>query len=208
MLNLRKTKRRRQPSALAPLHAAFCVACVGQIPPAEPSETPIALADETSNDSEEIGAEANEPSGPGSSTDSPEAEGKRLPIDSPEANQLRLPPVVIQRIVRAAFDEFRACYEAGLARDPRLEGMVTVRFVIGRQGLVMEATEEEGCTLDDPEVRTCIVKTYRRLRFPKPEGGTVTVVYPITFSLGHQATGNDDQETPPSDGEQPPNSTK
>jgi hypothetical protein len=30
----------------------------------------------------------------------------------------------------------------------------------------------------------CVIGEYRRLRFPAPEGGTITVIYPIMFSPG------------------------
>ena len=48
----------------------------------------------------------------------------------------RLPPEVIQRIVRQNFGRFRLCYENGLRNNPNLQGRVSVRFVIGRDGAV------------------------------------------------------------------------
>jgi hypothetical protein len=36
--------------------------------------------------------------------------------------------------------------------------------------------------IDDPEVVSCIVEVYRKLRFPSPEGGSVKVLYPLSFS--------------------------
>jgi len=41
----------------------------------------------------------------------------------------RLEPALIQAIVRAAYGEFRACYEQGLARDPTLQGRVVTKPV-------------------------------------------------------------------------------
>jgi len=93
----------------------------------------------------------------------------------------RLPPEVIQRIVRGRYANFRSCYEQGLGRDPNLIGRVTVRFVIGRDGTV--ASIEPVCTsMPDREVVRCITEEYKPLTFPQPEGGIVTVVYPIMFS--------------------------
>jgi hypothetical protein len=94
-----------------------------------------------------------------------------------------LPREVIQRIVRQQYPKFRQCYEQGLARNPNLSGSVKVRFVIGRAGEVTRASSE-GSDFPDPKVVDCMVREYRKLRFPPPEGGTVTVVYPIKFSPG------------------------
>jgi hypothetical protein len=93
----------------------------------------------------------------------------------------RLPPEVIQRVVRANFGRFRACYEQGLTRDPGLEGRISVKFVIGRSGAV-EMTSVEDRSLSDASVAACVAKRFDALSFPEPAGGIVTVVYPIVFS--------------------------
>ena len=93
----------------------------------------------------------------------------------------RLPPETIQRIVRANFGRFRACYEEGLRRNPGLVGRVAVRFVIGRDGAVSN-TNDGGSDLPDAAVRSCVVRAFYGLSFPQPEGGIVTVDYPISFS--------------------------
>ena len=95
----------------------------------------------------------------------------------------RLPPEVIQRIVRQNYGRFRMCYEQGLARNPNLEGRVSVRFVIGRDGSVSNVANG-GSDLADSGVVQCVVRAYYGLAFPQPEGGIVTVVYPIMFSPG------------------------
>jgi hypothetical protein len=95
----------------------------------------------------------------------------------------RLPPEVIQRIVRQNYGRFRMCFEQGLARNPNLEGRVSVRFVIGRDGSVSNVANG-GSDLPDSGVVNCVVRAYYGLSFPQPEGGIVTVVYPIMFSPG------------------------
>jgi hypothetical protein len=109
----------------------------------------------------------------------------------------RLPPEVIQKIVRENYGVFRACYEQGLLRDRDLQGAVVARFVIGRDGQVrnVAAMPREkrgasprpdglGTTMPDRKVVDCIINGYKSLEFPQPEGGIVTVVYPIRFSPG------------------------
>lgn len=95
----------------------------------------------------------------------------------------RLPPEVIQRIVRQNYGRFRMCYEQGLAKNPNLEGRVTVRFVIGRDGSVSNVSNG-GSDIPDSGVVGCVIRNYYGLSFPQPEGGIVTVVYPIMFSPG------------------------
>lgn len=106
----------------------------------------------------------------------------------------RLPPAVVQATVRAAAGQMRACYLAGLARNPELRGKVVVRFVIGRDGKtgpVLLVTKEAESSANSPKLVTdmadskvsdCVLGVYRGLRFPLPEGGIVTVVYPIEFA--------------------------
>jgi hypothetical protein len=95
----------------------------------------------------------------------------------------RLPKEVIQRIVRQNFGRFRLCYEKGLASNPNLEGRVSVRFVINRNGSVSNVSNG-GSSIPDSGVVNCVIRAYYGLSFPKPEGGIVTVVYPISFSPG------------------------
>lgn len=95
----------------------------------------------------------------------------------------RLPPEVIQRIVRQNYGRFRMCYEQGLARNPNLEGRVQVRFVINREGMVSNA-QNGGSDLPDSAVTSCVISAYFGLSFPQPEGGIVTVTYPILFQPG------------------------
>ena len=93
----------------------------------------------------------------------------------------RLPPEVVRRIVRGNFPRLRACYEAGLRKDPGLAGKVAVKFVIDTTGAVVTVTEVPGATLTDAVARACVVAVFKTLSFPEPEGGNVNVTYPIEF---------------------------
>src|SRR5690606_39948346 len=90
----------------------------------------------------------------------------------------RLPPEVIQKVVREQSHLLRACYVAGLEREPALTGRVVTRFVINREGAVSAAGVDDTSTLEDQEVRSCVTRVFLGLVFPKPEGGVVSVVYP------------------------------
>lgn len=93
----------------------------------------------------------------------------------------RLPPEAIRRIVRQNFGRFRGCYASGLVANPALAGRVTARFVIARDGAVAVA-QDGGSDLPDRAVVSCVIRAFYGLSFPQPEGGIVTVAYPIVFS--------------------------
>ena len=97
----------------------------------------------------------------------------------------RLPPEVIQRIVRQNFGRFRLCYENGLRTNPNLQGRV--RGQVRHRPLAAAVVDGPG-----RRVATCPIRASCRAssaasatcRFPQPEGGIVTVVYPIMFNPG------------------------
>ena len=107
----------------------------------------------------------------------------------------KLPPEVVQRIVRQNFGRFRLCYEQGLQRNPNLEGRVGVRFVVNAQGEVGNATNA-GSDIPDSGVVACVIGAFTGLSFPQPEGGIVTVVYPILFAPGGGGTKPEKIEAP------------
>jgi hypothetical protein len=102
----------------------------------------------------------------------------RCPIKGPVGH---LEPVEIQKVVRENFGPMRECYDKGLATDATLEGKVVMRFAIDREGKVSAVGLGE-LTLPRCDVARCVRDTFWKLQFPKPEGGIVTVVYPIRFS--------------------------
>jgi Vault protein inter-alpha-trypsin domain len=104
----------------------------------------------------------------------------------------RLPAEVVQRIVRQNYGRFRVCYEQGLSKNPNLEGKVSVRFSIDNTGAVSSVTNG-GSDMPDSAVVACVVSAFNGLSFPQPEGGVVTVIYPIAFTPG----GGGASPTPP-----------
>lgn len=117
-----------------------------------------------------------------------------LPI-APPAGRLgttsvsgRLAPQLIQRTVRANFASLRRCYENGLTASPNLQGRIAIGFVIAQDGSVSHVTNK-GTDLPNPATVDCVIKAFSKLSFPRPDGGIVTVVYPIHFT-------HSDSETP------------
>ena len=94
-----------------------------------------------------------------------------------------LPGEVIQRIVRQNFGRFTQCYQEGLRTNPSLTGRVSVKFAIDRTGSVMTSMDA-GSDMPDANVISCVVRNFQNLSFPQPDGGIVTVSYPIMFTPG------------------------
>jgi hypothetical protein len=109
--------------------------------------------------------------------------GPRLTLVGTTVTSGHLPPEVIQRVVRQNYGRFRACYESGLRTNPNLNGRVTARFIIGRDGAVTNAANG-GSDLPDSKVVGCVLTQFYGISFPSPENGIVTVSYPIMFTPG------------------------
>ncbi|HEX2877263.1 MAG TPA: AgmX/PglI C-terminal domain-containing protein [Polyangiaceae bacterium] len=106
-----------------------------------------------------------------------------LPPSSKRQYMGYLPPDVIQAVVRLGFHTLKGCYEEGLSRDHKLEGRVSVSFVIERDGSVKNA-RDGGSDMSDAAVRDCVVRKFLGFKFPPPDDGIVTVVYPIMLAPG------------------------
>jgi TonB family protein len=87
----------------------------------------------------------------------------------------------IARVVKGRISSIKECYERELKRNPQLAGKIVVRFTIDEEGKVTNAALEEN-TVSDKSVGACVVSRFERFRFPKPEGGSVTVSYPFIFA--------------------------
>jgi pSer/pThr/pTyr-binding forkhead associated (FHA) protein len=87
----------------------------------------------------------------------------------------------IKRVLDRAQSQLRYCYEKELQRLPDLNGKVTVKFVIGGTGGVNEANVSL-TTLSNTNAEECMLRVFRRLKFPAPSGGgVVDVSYPMIY---------------------------
>jgi hypothetical protein len=90
-------------------------------------------------------------------------------------------PASIQETVRAAFPDFRGCYEAALGRKRDATGRVQVRFAVDASGDIANACIEPPVLQDGVAVQ-CILDRFKKLQFGA--GGLATVVYPIMLKPG------------------------
>jgi len=100
--------------------------------------------------------------------------------ETPKINK-ELDGAAIARVVRRRMKSVQACYERELKRNPSLSGKIEVEFTIGENGRIEEALIAYNGMGSKP-VGNCIVSRIRRWKFPKPDGGSVTVNFPFIFS--------------------------
>ena len=87
----------------------------------------------------------------------------------------------ISKVVGRRKGAVKSCYEKQLKRNPKLAGKVKVQFTILESGRVGSTRVMEDTT-GDPAVGKCIANAMKRWRFPKPDGGSVTVAFPFVFA--------------------------
>jgi hypothetical protein len=97
-----------------------------------------------------------------------------------EKSRGSLSPEEVEDVVHAGFGLFAHCYREGIDRHPLLSGVVRLRMVIGRDGLVDEM-RDAGSDIGDAEIIDCVAEGFFALRFPKPRKGTVRLSYRIVF---------------------------
>lgn len=87
----------------------------------------------------------------------------------------------ISRVVRARSGAFRACYESAAARDPKLQGGITVSFSVSPAGSVTARIANS--SLNNARVESCVLRTFNRLRFPTADKPT-SANWPLVFRPG------------------------
>ncbi|MFO0549158.1 MAG: AgmX/PglI C-terminal domain-containing protein [Polyangiaceae bacterium] len=75
---------------------------------------------------------------------------------------------------------FRRCYLEGLKENPIMNGSVRITAKIGAEGEVLSATPTQAAGLSD-KVIYCVAERVAVARFAAPDGGSATLVIPVTF---------------------------
>lgn len=94
-----------------------------------------------------------------------------------------LSPEQISRVVLARAGAFRACYESAVAREPKLEGGLTISFTVSPSGSVNARVASS--TLSNARVEGCVLRMFNRLRFP-PADKPTSANWPLVFKPGKQ----------------------
>jgi len=92
----------------------------------------------------------------------------------------KLPATTIRKVLRDKMPAYIACYEKARERTPDLKGRFAAAFRIESSGAVR--TVEMRGSRKDAAFSSCLADEVKALKFPKPKGGVVEVVYPLDFS--------------------------
>jgi hypothetical protein len=107
----------------------------------------------------------------------------RVRADDVEAVDGKVDKKGVAATIRRRQDAFQACYETALKANSKLQGKLVVEFTIGDGGKVTDArVVRDG--LNSAEVSTCVVATLKRIRFPAPSDGEVTISNSFVFQPG------------------------
>lgn len=86
----------------------------------------------------------------------------------------------VSAVFKARAAALQSCYERELKKNPKLGGKLVVRFVIGSAGRVTSVNVSG--SVGSATVNQCVSSRISGWKFPKPEGGSVTVSKSIVFS--------------------------
>ncbi len=87
---------------------------------------------------------------------------------------------LIRKVIQDHASHIRYCYEQQLTVNPRLQGKVSIKWVINGDGTVSNAQIDRfGTTLEDGKLHECMMARITSWQFPKPKGGGIAVItYP------------------------------
>jgi hypothetical protein len=85
----------------------------------------------------------------------------------------------ITRIIQEHRNESRACFDAGVKRQPKLaEGRIIINFKIEPDGEVSETSQGmQDNQIAEPGIVDCVSELIKKIRFPKSASGKTTRAY-------------------------------
>jgi hypothetical protein len=166
--------------------ASVLFACGGGTPP--PSDESVASSESKPKDQAPAAASSSEPSpaeaspSPASSSATPPADPTAPQGDDPWMASHQMTPKDVLRGVRPAQARAQACFHAGVKRDPSTSGEVKIRFIITNDGVV-RVWRDDGSSMSDGEVTTCVGELIKSLKFPKQKSpGDAYGTYSVNFT--------------------------
>lgn len=100
------------------------------------------------------------------------------------SNEITTPNVVApDKVIAALRPKLNECYQTGLAKNPKLEGSVTLSATIGKDGKVVEVTPKNTTGLS-PAVIKCLGEQLKAATFAAAGGMnyTTSIDIPVAFS--------------------------
>lgn len=108
----------------------------------------------------------------------------RLHIDAPELLYGEREVEELNRETKRRAGTLRRCYERAAQRDPTLRGQVRAEVIVGAVGRVTGVRLLDlSAELEDPDLRQCLRRTYRSIRFAETEGPAAAFTQKLAFFL-------------------------
>ena len=86
----------------------------------------------------------------------------------------------VLKVINEHLGQIQGCYERALTHHPGLGGKIEFQWTVLASGRVSTARERSS-SMNDAKVSRCIIHVIKRMRFPRPKGGSVTIAYPFMF---------------------------
>jgi hypothetical protein len=101
----------------------------------------------------------------------------------PHTHEVGRGPADIRAIVIAHRDEARACYDAGAATHPGIQGDLLMQWTIDPKGAVTQVSSDSSRSqIVEPGVVACVAKVIQKIQFAASPGGYETkAFYPFNF---------------------------
>jgi len=96
-------------------------------------------------------------------------------------------------LVQGRRGALKDCYDAELAGNPALTGLIRATWTIAQDGSVSQAAAAED-TIGVPRMTTCVLDRIREIQFPRPSSGTCVIVWPFRFTPQPRAPVDDGAE--------------
>ncbi len=88
----------------------------------------------------------------------------------------------VKRVLKRKGKMFQQCYETALKSNSKLKGKIVIEFTINKRGKVSEASAVKDGV--GGGVAKCVVSAMKRVRFPRPDDGEVTIANAFVFQPG------------------------
>jgi hypothetical protein len=86
----------------------------------------------------------------------------------------------VMAVINRAMGRITRCYEAALNRSAAVSGRIVFEWTIQPTGATA-GVRQASSTIADPTLSNCIAGVIRGLRFPRPQGGPVSISFPFMF---------------------------
>ncbi|MFH1531509.1 MAG: TonB family protein [Pseudomonadota bacterium] len=103
-----------------------------------------------------------------------------MPKDIDLGGSGKLDKETVKKYIRKQLAGIKWCYQKAYQRNNKIEGKVTVSFIISATGKVIKS-QIANSTLGDKPLEDCIEAKVLQWRFPEPKGGIVKVKYPFVL---------------------------